>query len=231
MLLQKPKWKCPINFFDLNIDSDETSVTTEDDEKTIKNIIPPQSVTDNISVTMNNDKSNGSTDSGFSRQSSDDEFDININKSPKQGRYNSAPLIKSKKDRKYKSKKDRKMYSQSPPAKYNKKYENNKYKQQYVCINNSHANKMKQLQENKFRMALKIEQANLNHETRDLLQEQQIYFQYEQEVFYTATQQQFSDFRREIESLKHDNMKLIQQNTELQHKQIKLNMALAYQHG
>ncbi len=175
MLLQKPYWKCPINFKDetnVIIDSDETSVA-EDDEK-LTQIMPAQSVTDNINIS--NDKSNHSTDSGFSRQSSDDNEELNINISPKQARYNSEPLARIKKmknSKKYKKK--MKLYScnsQSSPGKRDVKY----YKQKYIGMSMSHQpheNKMKQLQENKFQMALKIEQANLNDEATELLQEQQ----------------------------------------------------------
>jgi len=62
--------------------------------------------------------------------------------------------------------------------------------------------RMKQVQESKLRMALKIEQSNLSKEARDLLQEQQYHFEFEQRFFYDTMMHEYEHLRFQ---LKHQN--------------------------
>merc|ERR1712176_1300315 len=94
--------------------------------------------------------------------------------------------------------------------------------------NHEHQQRVKQVQDNKLSMALKIEQSGLNKEARDLLQEQQYYFQYEQEVFYSSMKHEYDKLHYQLNHFMDVSKQLIKANTELKHENMKLKSTLKY---
>jgi len=91
----------------------------------------------------------------------------------------------------------------------------------------THEHKLKQVQQNKLNIALKIEQAKLSNETRELLQTQQHYFQFEQEVFYQSMKHEYDKLRNQLTHFMNLSEKLIKDNTSLKRENIELNIAVS----
>eukprot|EP01083_Nonionella_stella_P073092 197395_1 len=192
----EPNWICDVSLDALS----ETSTNSAEDDEDHKQHIVSDTVPRNIkSYSAQSNQSNQSTQSAFSQQSSSSNSD-----SP-----NAVRMMKEK----HIHVQAKKPIPQAPVTQHD------------MSWHTKHKMRMKQLQEKRMQMALKIEQAGLNKQAMELLQEQQIHFQYEHELFYSSLKHEYDKLHYQRDHYMNLSTQLLKTNTQLKHQNTKWRRA------